>query len=176
MKQSGSAHSADHSAPRFFGDDGHGRHTAQVAVLKVNPSYRAYQILHATFAVGLMVAGADKFLHWLTNWDQYLAPTVSRLFPLSGHEFMFLAGTVEVLVGLVVAFHPRLGSYLVAAWLLAVIINLLLLPGHFDIALRDLGLMLGALALAKLAEDYHSGNAEIIEQDFTRGRPHTLNS
>lgn len=111
----------------------------------------ARAILRSGFTVAPIVAGADKFFHWLVNWDQYLAPRIAQWLPVSGHAFMLLVGVIEIVAGLVVALRPRIGGYLVAAWLGGIIINLLLVPGYYDIALRDFGLMLGALALAHLS-------------------------
>ncbi len=114
-------------------------------------AYQAYQILHVAFIVAPIVAGADKFFHLLVDWDQYLAPTIASALPLNGHNFMLIVGVVEVVAGLVVAFRPRVGAYIVALWLWGIIVNLLLVPGYFDIALRDFGLSLAALALARLS-------------------------
>jgi undecaprenyl-diphosphatase len=100
-----------------------------------------------------VLAGADKFLHLLVNWDQYLAPAIANLTPL-GTYLMVVIGVVEIVAGLVVFMRPRFGGYLVAAWLLGIIVNLLLIPGYYDVALRDFGLMLGALALARLSERF----------------------
>lgn len=97
------------------------------------------------------LAGLDKFAHLLTNWDQYLAPWIVNLLPFSGHTFMLIVGVVEIVAGLIVAAKPKFGGYLVAAWLAGIIINLLSFPGWFDIALRDFGLLLAAVALARLA-------------------------
>jgi hypothetical protein len=99
-------------------------------------------------------SGLDKFTHFLTNWDQYLAPAVERLLPVSGHTFMLLVGIVEMAAAVLVASRPRIGAYVVGAWLLGIILNLLLIPGYFDVALRDFGLALGALALARLSEEF----------------------
>ena len=118
------------------------------------PAYQAYQILHIGFTVAPILAGLDKFAHVLVNWDQYLTPAVARLLPFSGHSFMLLVGVVEVVAGLIVAVRPRIGAYIVSAWLVAILINLLLAGGFYDIALRDLGLALGALALARLSQNY----------------------
>ena len=87
----------------------------------------------------------------LVNRDQYLAPTIARLLPMSAHTFMLAVGVVEVVAGIIVAVKPSIGGWIVAAWLWGIIVNLLLIPGYFDIALRDFGLSLGALALARLA-------------------------
>jgi hypothetical protein len=116
------------------------------------PARQAFQILRFGFTVAPLLAGFDKFTHLLVNWDQYLAPVVARMLPFSGHTFMLVVGVIEMAAGVLVWLRPRLGGYVVAAWLCGIILNLLLIPGYFDIALRDLGLALGALALARLAE------------------------
>lgn len=115
------------------------------------PVQQAYRILHVGFIAAPTLAGLDKFFHVLTNWDQYLAPQVAALLPMSPHGFMQVVGVVEVAAGLLVAVKPRLGAYVVAGWLGGIIGNLLLSGRYFDVALRDFGLMLGALALGRLA-------------------------
>jgi hypothetical protein len=122
-----------------------------------SPTYQAYQILHWGFVAAPVIAGADKFLHLLTNWDQYLAPALARISPLGTHGTMLVVGVVEVVAGLVVAMKPRIGAYVVAAWLLGIILDLLLLGSFFDVALRDFGLFLGALALGRLSAVYDAG-------------------
>ncbi len=116
-----------------------------------DPIYQGYQILHIGFAVAPIVAGMDKFLHLLTNWDSYLAPAVAKISPISVHSFMSGVGVVEIVAGILVALKPSIGAYVVALWLLGIILNLLLLSGYYDIALRDFGLLLGALALGRLS-------------------------
>ena len=116
-----------------------------------NPTYQAYQILHVGFAILPIVAGLDKFFHILVNWDMYLAPFIARLSPISGHNLMMIIGIIEIVAGILVAIKPRIGAYVVAAWLWGIIINLLLLSGYYDVALRDLGLSLGVLALGRLS-------------------------
>ena len=117
-------------------------------------SYQAYQILHFGFTVAPIVAGLDKFLHILTNWDQYLAPVVDRTLGGHGHEFMLAVGVIEIVAGIGVFLKPKIFAWVVALWLLGIIVNLLLVPGFFDVALRDLGLSLGAFALARLSAVY----------------------
>ncbi len=117
-------------------------------------SYQAYQILHFGFTVAPIVAGLDKFLHILTNWDQYLAPVVDRALGGHGHEFMLAVGVIEIVAGIGVFFKPKIFAWVVAFWLLGIIGNLLLVPGFFDVALRVLGLSLGAFALARLSAVY----------------------
>jgi hypothetical protein len=119
-----------------------------------NPVYQAYQILHWGFVALPVIAGLDKFFHVLVNWDQYLAPIVSRWLGGNGHAFMLAAGVIEIVAGILVAFKPRIGGYVVAVWLLGIIINLLIYSGFYDIALRDFGLLLGALALARLSQGF----------------------
>ena len=113
--------------------------------------YQAYQILHVAFIVAPIVAGLDKFFHFLVNWDQYLPPVVNRMTGGHGHELMLAAGVIEIIAGFGVAFKPKVFAYVVSAWLLLIVVNLLMIPGYFDIALRDFGLALGALALARLS-------------------------
>ena len=113
---------------------------------------QAYQILRFGFIVAPIVAGLDKFFHLLVNWDQYLAPVANRLLGGHGHEFMLVVGVIEIAAGLGVFFKPRLFAYVVAGWLFCIICNLLAIPGYFDVALRDLGLLLAALALGRLSQ------------------------
>lgn len=120
------------------------------------PAYQAYQILRAGFVAAPVIAGVDKFLHLLVNWDMYLAPAIANLSPVRGHTLMLGVGAIEIVAGLLVAFKPRIGAYVVALWLWGIIINLLLIPGYFDVALRDFGLSLGALALARLSQEFGS--------------------
>ena len=124
------------------------------SVSATRPSYQAYQILRFGFTVAPIVAGLDKFFHMLVNWDQYLPATVNTMTGGHGHQFMLVVGVIEIVAGLGVAFKPRLFAYVVSAWLLLIIVNLLMIPGYFDVALRDLGLSLGALALARLSAEY----------------------
>jgi hypothetical protein len=131
-------------------DEVMGTHAGGIAEAR-NPAYQGYQILHWAFVAAPAIAGIDKFTHLLTNWDQYVAPAVARLSPLGTHDFMRVVGVIELLVALVVAVRPGLGSSLVAAWLCGIIVNLVLLGNSLDIALRDFGLLLGALALGRLS-------------------------
>ena len=124
------------------------------------PAYQAYLVLYVGFAALPILAGLDKFFHLLVNWDQYLAPVAARLLPVSGHTFMQAVGLVEIAAGVLVAVRPRLGAYVVALWLWSIIANLLLIPDYFDIALRDFGLSLAALALARLSQEFDHGLAD----------------
>jgi hypothetical protein len=119
-----------------------------------SPSWKAYQILHFGFTVAPILAGVDKFFHVLCNWDQYLAPWMAALSPIGGHNLMLVIGVVEVAAGLLVAFRPRIGAPVVAAWLCLIILNLLTMGAYFDVALRDLGLALGAAALWQLGNEF----------------------
>ena len=114
---------------------------------------QAFNILRFGFTVAPIIAGADKFFHFLCDWDKYLAPWIVNIVH-NGHGFMLAVGVIEVVAGIVVAVKPKFGGYLVAAWLAGIIVNLVTYPGYFDVALRDLGLLLGALALARLAQAY----------------------
>jgi len=119
-----------------------------------SPSYQAYQILHIAYTVAPIVAGLDKFYHFLVNWDTYLSPIVPSTLGITAHSFMLGVGVIEVLAGLLVAVVPRYGGWVVGLWLIGIIINLLSIPAYFDIALRDFGLALGAFALSRLSADY----------------------
>lgn len=116
-----------------------------------DPAYQAYAVLRTAFVVAPIVFGLDKFTNLLVTWDQYLAPALSRPLPVTPHQAMYAVGVVEVIAGLLVAFHARLGALVVAVWLGGIIVNLLLIPGFYDVALRDFGLLLAAVALQRLA-------------------------
>jgi hypothetical protein len=128
-------------------------HHIEVRGLK-QPIVQAYEVLHLGFTVAPLVAGLDKFFHLLVNWDQYLAPPIARLLPFSTHTFMLLAGVIEIIAGLGVLWKPRIFAYIVSAWLVGIIVNLLISGAYFDIALRDLGLALGAFALGRLSQHF----------------------
>jgi hypothetical protein len=115
-----------------------------------NPSYQAFALLRTGFTVAPILFGLDKFTNILTEWTAYLAPWIDNLVPAM--TAMRIVGVIEILAGLLVGFAPRIGAYIVALWLAGIIVNLLTFPGFYDIALRDFGLMIGALALARLAQ------------------------
>jgi uncharacterized membrane protein YphA (DoxX/SURF4 family) len=146
------AHSRTIGADGVFGDEA----LTQTDSRASSPAYQAYQILHLAFVVAPVIAGLDKFFHLLVNWDMYLAPVIARLSPIGGHGLMLLVGVIEIAAGILVALKPRIGAYVVSAWLLGIVINLLIIPGFFDIALRDFGLSLGALALGRLSQEFNS--------------------
>jgi hypothetical protein len=120
-------------------------------------AYQAYQILHWAFVIAPTVAGLDKFFHVLTNWDQYVAPAIARALPFSSHTLMLIVGVIEIAAGLFVAVKPRIAAYVVTAWLALIVVNLLIGGFYLDVALRDVGLMLGALALGRLSQIYDRG-------------------
>jgi uncharacterized membrane protein YphA (DoxX/SURF4 family) len=119
-----------------------------------SPAQQAFRILQFGFTIAPILAGLDKFFHLLVNWDQYLPGLVTRISPIQPHSLMFIAGVIEIVAGIGVALKPRIFAYVVAAWLAVIIINLLLIPGYFDVALRDFGLLLAALALARLSQQF----------------------
>jgi hypothetical protein len=119
--------------------------------LKTDPTFQAFWLLRIGFTVAPILFGVDKFFHVLTDWDRYLAPIINDIVPGTAHQAMYAVGIVEIVAGLAVALKPRFGGYLVAAWLTGIIVNLLLIPGYYDVALRDFGLLLAALTLARLA-------------------------
>jgi hypothetical protein len=125
--------------------------------LRVDPAYQAFWLLRIGFTVAPILFGLDKFFDVLTDWQLYLAPGINDLVPGTAHQAMLAVGVIEIVAGLVVATMPRFGGYLVAAWLAGIIVNLLLIPDFYDIALRDFGLLIAALTLARLATAFHAG-------------------
>lgn len=121
---------------------------------KTEVGYQAYQILRLGFTVAPILAGLDKFLHILTDWDKYLPATINNILGGHGHQFMMVVGVIEIVAGIGVFIKPKIFAYVVALWLVLIIANLLMIPGFFDVALRDLGLALGALALGRLSMAY----------------------
>jgi len=116
-----------------------------------DPVTQAFWLLRVVFTVAPIVFGLDKFAHVLVDWDVYLAPEFTDLFDTEAHTLMYVVGAIEIVAGLVVAIRPREGGYLVAAWLGGIIVNLLLMAQFYDVALRDFGLLVAAVALARLA-------------------------
>ena len=116
-----------------------------------DPARQAFLLLRTAFTVAPIVFGLDKFTNLLTDWPQYLAPWIDDLVPGTAQQAMYAVGVVEIAAGVVVAIAPRFGGWLVAAWLGGIIVNLLTIPGFYDVALRDVGLLAGAVALARLA-------------------------
>ena len=116
--------------------------------------YQAFFVLRTVFTIAPIVFGLDKFFNLLTDWPQYLAPWMNDLFPGTAEQAMYAVGVVEIIAGVLVAVLPRIGGWVVAAWLLGIIVSLLTVPGFFDVALRDFGLLVAAVALARLATKY----------------------
>jgi hypothetical protein len=124
-----------------------------------DPAEQAFLLLRTVFTIAPVLFGIDKFVGLLTDWEQYLAPWVDDLVPGTAHQAMLVVGVVEVVAGLVVALRPDLGGYLVAAWLLGIIVNLVSTGEYLDIALRDFGLLVAAVALARLAAARRAAHA-----------------
>jgi uncharacterized membrane protein YphA (DoxX/SURF4 family) len=116
--------------------------------------YQAFTLLRIAFVVAPIAFGLDKFFNVLVDWPIYLAPWINDIAPGSGQDFMYFVGAIEIVAGISVAIKPRYGAYIVAGWLAGIVINLLTHSGHYDVALRDFGLMLGALTLTRLAFAY----------------------
>jgi hypothetical protein len=136
--------------------------TAGHSAVLTDPAYQAFLLLRAAFTLAPVVFGLDKFFDVLTDWKHYLAPSLNDLVPGTAHQAMLMVGVVEIAAGLLVALRPRIGGYVVAAWLAGIIVNLLLIPGFYDIALRDFGLFVAALALARLATLFPSTYARKV--------------
>lgn len=123
-------------------------------------SDHAYTVLKIGFALAPIIAGVDKFFNFLTDWTNYLAPVFPEMLNVTPQTFMMGVGVIEIVAGLGVLFKPKIFAYVVSAWLVGIIINLLMLGQYYDIALRDLGLSLGAFALGQLSvlhEHQHAG-------------------
>jgi uncharacterized membrane protein YphA (DoxX/SURF4 family) len=135
-------------------DQSHGAASTAADKVASSPAQQAFRILQFGFTVAPILAGLDKFFHLLVNWDQYLPDLVARISPVPAHTLMLVVGVIEIVAGIGVALLPRIFAYIVAAWLAVIIINLLLIPGYFDIALRDFGLLLAALALGRLSQQF----------------------
>jgi uncharacterized membrane protein YphA (DoxX/SURF4 family) len=119
-----------------------------------DPRYQAFALMRLAFTVAPIAFGLDKFFNVMVHWPNYPAPWINDIAPGTGQQFMYFVGATEILAGIIVALKPRYGAYVVAGWLAGIIINLLTYSGFYDIALRDFGLMLGALTLARLASVY----------------------
>lgn len=124
---------------------------APAPTLERQGAHQAFLLLRTVFTVAPIIFGLDKFTNVLTDWTMYLAPVATHIVPVSPQTFMYVVGVIEVIAGIAVAVRPRFGSLLVAVWLLGIIINLLVLGGFYDVALRDFGLLVGALALNRLS-------------------------
>jgi uncharacterized membrane protein YphA (DoxX/SURF4 family) len=124
------------------------------ARLRNDPAYQGFLLLRSLFTIAPIAFGADKFANVMVDWEKYLAPWIRDASPLSATHTMYVVGVIEIVAGLAVAVKPRYAAYVVAAWLAGIIVNLLSYSGWYDVALRDFGLLLGALALARLAARY----------------------
>jgi len=124
-------------------------------------AHQAFLILRIGFTVAPVLFGLDKFVNVLADWEQYLAPWIDRLVPGDAGQAMMIVGVVEIVAGILVAVRPAIGGYVVAAWLLGIIVNLVSMGTYYDIALRDFGLLLGALALARLAATPHRADESL---------------
>lgn len=122
--------------------------------LSLAPARQAFATLRTAFVVIPIIAGLDKFYDLTTGWDAYLSPTVNGAVGISGHSFMMIVGLIEILLGLGVAVSPRIFGSSLGIWMLAIVANLVLLGGHYDIALMTLGLAAGAFAMSRLGQQF----------------------
>ena len=122
--------------------------------LASDPRYQAFWMLRLAYTAIPLTMGIDKFFNGLVYWPKYLADWIDNIAPGTAQQFMYFVGAVEILAGLLVLLKPRYAAYIVAAWLAGIVVNLWSYPGWWDIGLRDFGLMLGALTLARLASVY----------------------
>lgn len=125
-----------------------------------DPAWQAFALLRTVFTIAPLAFGLDKFFNLLVDWPSYLAPIFADMVMVTPQQFMYIVGVIEIITGIAVLVVPRYGSLLVAVWLLSIILNLLLIPGFFDIALRDFGLFVAALALFRLS--FVPGNGTML--------------
>jgi uncharacterized membrane protein YphA (DoxX/SURF4 family) len=125
-----------------------------------DPAYQAYLLLRNAFTIALILAGADKFLNAMIDWVQYLAPVIPRTIGIPPEIFLRGVGIVEIALGILIALFPRRAAYWAAGWLGLIVMNSVMAGTHFDVALRDLALVLGALALGRLASGVHRWHQE----------------
>lgn len=117
----------------------------------LDPADQAFLMLRTVFTIAPIAFGLDKFAGILTHWEKYLAPWINNLVPGNAHQAMLAVGVVEIVAGVLVAVRPAIGGYVVALWLAGIIVDLVTLGNYYDVALRDFGLLVGALALARLS-------------------------
>src|SRR6476660_703043 len=129
-------------------------HVTRPRLLSADPAHQAFLLLRTVFTVAPIAFGLDKFANLLTDWPKYLAPWIDHIVPGTAQQAMYAVGVVEVAAGVLVAVAPRIGAWVVAAWLAGIIVDLLTGPGFYDVALRDFGLLVGAVALARLSVRY----------------------
>lgn len=113
---------------------------------------QTYNLLKYTFVIVPIVAGADKFTNLLTHWEQYLNPTLAGLLPFSSSTFMMIVGVIEIIAGIIVLVKPKIGGYIVAAWLTAIALTLLAGFNFADVAVRDLVMAISAFSMARLSK------------------------
>ena len=140
----------------------HAPHTPQAVALPStealrHPVQQSFWLLRVGFTVAPILFGIDKFAQVMTHWTKYLASQYNDLIPGTASQAMHMVGVVEIAAGLIVAVRPRIGAYVVAAWLAGIIVDLLLVGGYADVALRDFGLLLAALTLGRLATAQERG-------------------
>ena len=129
-------------------------HLTRARTTTADPARQAFVLLRTVFTIAPIAFGLDKFANVLTSWPKYLAPWIDAIVPGTAQQAMYAVGVVEVIAGIVVAIAPRIGGWVVAAWLAGIIVDLITGPGFYDVALRDFGLLVGALALTRLAGRY----------------------
>jgi len=116
-----------------------------------DPVRQAFLLLRTVFTIAPIAFGLDKFFNLMVHWPVYLAPWIDRIVPGTAQQAMYAVGVIEIIAGLLVAWRPRWGALVVALWLLGIIIDLVSQGTFWDIALRDFGLLVAALALSLLA-------------------------
>lgn len=112
---------------------------------------KVQQLLRYTYGLVPIVAGIDKFTNLLTDWKNYIAPSIGNMLPFSASTFMSIVGVIEIIAGVIVLIRPRVGGFIVMAWLIAIALNLVIGGNYYDVAVRDLVMAIGAFSLARLS-------------------------
>jgi uncharacterized membrane protein YphA (DoxX/SURF4 family) len=123
----------------------------------VTQAEKVISLLRWTYGLVPIVAGADKFMHLLTDWDKYLAPSIANILPMQPHTFMSIVGIIEIIAGVLVLIKPKIGSLIVGLWLIGIAINLLLTGQYYDVAVRDTVMAIGAFSLCMLVSGKRTG-------------------
>jgi uncharacterized membrane protein YphA (DoxX/SURF4 family) len=146
---------------------------ASTTDMRRDPAYQVFLLLRSGFTLAPILFGLDKFFNWTVDWPQYLAPWIDDIAPGSAQDFMYFVGVVEIVAGLAVLAVPWIGAFLVAGWLGGIIVNLLTNdpPEYYDIALRDFGLFLAALALGRLALAFRAARQSAVEPEVPTMTP-----
>jgi hypothetical protein len=122
------------------------------STIKSQSLAQTFNLLKYTFVIVPIVAGADKFTNLLTDWEQYLNPSIAGVLPVSASVFMMIVGVIEIIAGIIVLKKAEIGGYIVAAWLTAIALTLLIGFNFVDVAVRDLVMAIAAFSMARISK------------------------